>query len=177
METAGQRAEARSQTINRPGVKAVAHCIANGAIAQDTINIHLDASAVAACLDIDQTNLNPSLLAVKSTFTCRRRSQKTKIVAGRARLQPNQTLLKAPRNALPSAEALKPETPIKEIARANRYSDSYAGRLVPLATLSPPLQSAIFDGTLPNHITLETFIRADIPFDWKDREARLRIAM
>ncbi len=172
MESASQRAETLAKAINRSGIKTVAHCLANGVIAQDTIDIHLDASAVADCLDLEQSNLNPGLLVTKTKFTCRRRGQETKIVAGEAKPEPNQTLVKALRNAHAWAEALKSGTPIKDIARANRCSDSYARRVIPLATLSPKLQSAILEGTLPDHITLETFIRADIPLGWTDQEAR-----
>ena len=177
METASQRAEALVQRINRSVIKAVAHCIAEGTIAKDTIKIHLEASTVAACLDLGRTNLNPALLVIKTKFTCRRRGQETKIVAGEATPEPDRTLVKALRNAHVWAEALKTGTPIKDIARANKCSDSYARRIIPLATLSPKLQSAILDGTLADHITLETFIRADIPLDWKDQEARFGIAI
>lgn len=177
METASQRAKALAQTINRSGIQAVAHCIANGVIAQDKINIHLDAPTIADCLDLAHTNLNPDLLVIKTKFTCRRRGQETKIVAGEAKPKPDQTLVKALRNAHAWAEALKSGTPIKDIARANRCSDSYARRVIPLATLSPKLQSAILEGTLPVPITLETFIRADIPLDWTDQEARFGISI
>ena len=177
METASQRAEALAQTINRSGIQAVAHCIADGTIAQNIININLNASTLAGYFDLEQTNLNPALLVIKTKFTCRRRGQETKIVAGEAKPQPDQTLVKALRNAHAWAEALKSGTPIKEIADANRCSDSYARRVVPLATLSPKLQSAILDGTLPDHITLETFIRSNIPLDWQGQEARFGIAI
>ena len=177
METASQRAEALAQKINRSGIKAVAHYIAEGTVAKDTINIHLEASAVADYLDLEQTNLNPALLAVRARFTRRRRGQETKIVAGEAKPQPDQTLVNALRNAHAWAEALKSGTPIKEIAHANRCSDSYARRVVPLANLSPKLQSAILDGTLPDHITLETFIRSNIPLDWQVQEARFGSAI
>ena len=122
-------------------------------------------------------NLNPALLVIKTKFTCRRRGQETKIVAGEAKPEPDQTVVKALRNAHAWAEALKSGTPINEIAHANRCSDSYARRVVPLATLSPKLQGAILGGTLPAHITLETFIRADIPLDWKEQEARFGLAI
>ena len=154
----------------------MAHCIADGTIAQDVISINLESSTLADCLDLEQTNLNPALLVIKTKFTCRRRGQEAKIVAGEAKRQPDQTLVKAMRNAHAWAEALKSGTPIKEIAHSNRCSDSYARRVVPLATLSPKLQSAILDGTLPDHITLETFVRSNIPLDWKDQEARFGIA-
>ena len=177
METASQRAEALAKTISRSGINAVAHCIANGVIAQNKINIHLDASTIADYLDLEQTNLNPDLFVIKTKFTCRRRGQETKIIAGEAKPQPDKTLVKALRNAHAWAEALKSGTPIKEIAHAHRCSDSYARRVVPLATLSPKLQSAILEGTLPDHITLETFIRSDIRLDWQEQEARFGIAI
>ena len=176
LETASDNAVGLVRRINRCGVKVVSHCIANGAIAQDTINIKLDASALAGCLDLEQTNLNPALLAIKTKFICRRRGQETKIAAGEAKPEPDQTLAKALRNAHAWAKDLQSGTPIKDIARANRCSDSYARRVIPLSTLSPSLQAAIIDGTLPNQITLETFIRSEIPLDWKDQEARFGAA-
>ena len=117
------------------------------------------------------------MLVIKTKFTCRRRGQETKIVAGEAKPEPDQTLVKALRNAHVWADALKSGTPIKEIANANRCSDSYTRRVVLLATLSPKLQSAILEGMLASHITLETFIRSNIPLDWKEQEARFGLAI
>lgn len=96
----------------------------------------------------------------------------TRIIAGDQTPDPDQTLIRALRNAHHWAEALKSGKPLKQIAAENACSDSYARRVIPLSTLSPKLQEAILSGSQPENLTLETLIRTHIPLDWVAQEIR-----
>jgi site-specific DNA recombinase len=65
---------------------------------------------------------------------------------------------------------LKSGTALKDIADHEGFSESYVGRIIPLATLSPKIQDAIVTGSQPLELNLETFVRARLPFDWADQE-------
>lgn len=176
LEAASENTNMLVQDIHQKGIMAVCHCILVGSIARNNIHIKLDASALAKLLKLDSDKFNPDMLIINTTFSCRRRGQETKIVAGDAEPVPDKTLVKALRHAQKWSNDLKSGIAIKDIAKAQGCSDSYTRRIIPLATLSPRLQQAILNGSLSDNITLETFIRADIPLDWKDQEARFGLS-
>jgi len=68
---------------------------------------------------------------------------------------------------------LRSGTPLKTIALNQRYSDSYVARIIPLAGLSPRIQTAIVNGDQPTNLTLETLVRAKPPLDWEVQERQL----
>jgi hypothetical protein len=61
-----------------------------------------------------------------------------------------------------------------EIAKAEGVTESYVGRLVPLAFLAPDIVESILAGTQPVHVTTELLTkRVDLPNDWKEQESLL----
>lgn len=172
MEAASQSAVSFVAEIKTRGIASIAPGITSGAIRQGRLTLRLDADLLGKRLHVPADRIAPELLTVSTSFTCRRRGKETRIIAGDQIPDPDQTLIRALRNAYRWAEALKSGTPIKQIAAGNACSDSYARRVIPLATLSPKLQDAIFSGSQPAEMTLEMLIRTRIPLDWTAQETR-----
>jgi DNA invertase Pin-like site-specific DNA recombinase len=61
-----------------------------------------------------------------------------------------------------------------EIAKAEGVTESYVGRLLPLAFLAPDIVESVLAGTQPVHVTTEMLTkRVDLPIDWKEQESLL----
>ena len=61
-----------------------------------------------------------------------------------------------------------------EIAKAERVTHRYVGRLLPLAFLAPDIIASVLAGTQPVHVTTEVLTkRADLPFDWEGQRSLL----
>jgi hypothetical protein len=61
-----------------------------------------------------------------------------------------------------------------EIAKAERVTRRYVGRLLPLAFLAPDIISSVLAGTQPVHLTTETLTkRADLPLTWEEQRSLL----
>jgi site-specific DNA recombinase len=95
-----------------------------------------------------------------------------KIVAGERQPSPDPAMLRALRHAHRWADMLRAGTPLKVIAAREGFSESFVGRILPLATLAPRLQEAIVTGTQPIELNLETLVRTGLPLDWSDQEQR-----
>ena len=158
------------------GASAVATIISAGEVATGRLRIVLDQEGLAMTLDLPAGDLDPDILAIDVPFTCRRRGVEMKIVAGERQPMPDQAMIRALRNARRWADMLKSGTALKDIADREGFSESYVGRIIPLATLSPRIQDAIVTGRQPLDLNLETFVRARVPFDWADQERRFGLA-
>lgn len=71
---------------------------------------------------------------------------------------------------LEARDALKAGTPMSSVAMDAGHHEPHIRTRAPLAFLSPRLQQAILDGTLPPEITLERVLKAKIPLDWDAQE-------
>jgi DNA invertase Pin-like site-specific DNA recombinase len=61
-----------------------------------------------------------------------------------------------------------------EIAKAEGVTESYVGRLLPLAFLAPDIVESVLAGTQPVHVTTELLTkRVDLPMDWKEQASLL----
>ena len=61
-----------------------------------------------------------------------------------------------------------------EIAKAEGVTETYVGRLLPLAFLAPDIVESVLAGTQPVHVTAELLTkRVDLPIDWKVQESLL----
>ena len=113
------------------------------------------------------------LIDFTAAFSCRRRGVEMKIVAGDRQPPPDKAMMRALRNAHRWADMLKSGSALKDVASREGFSESYVGRIVPLATLSPKLQFAIVTGSQPIELNLETFVRTRLPLDWASQERLL----
>ncbi len=158
--------------IRKNGVGDITPAIVSGTLGRGRMGIVLDATGLAEHLGLSPDDLDPALLSIDAPFTCRRRGVEMKILAGERERDADPTLLRALRHAHDWAARLKAGTPLREIARRADYSESYVARILPLATLSPKIQTAIVKGTQPVELTLETLVRARLPMHWSDQEKR-----
>lgn len=63
---------------------------------------------------------------------------------------------------------------LAEIAKREKVTQRYVGRLLPLAFLAPDIIASALAGTQPVHVTAEMMTRrADLPLDWEEQEALL----
>jgi site-specific DNA recombinase len=170
LRAAGEAAQLFARQIQREGIASAAAIICNGTISKGLITIKLARDTLAAQLGCSPDEIAPELLAISTAFTLRRRGMETKIVVGDCKTDPDQTLIRALKNAHRWAEGLKSGKLVKQIAADHDCSDSYVRRIMPLATLSPDLQQSILDGTQSTDLTLETLIRTDIPLEWAAQE-------
>ena len=112
---------------------------------------------------------------IDAPFSCRRRGVEMKIVAGDTQPSPDPAMIRALRNAHLWATDLRGGATIAYIAQRRRVSKSYVARVLPLACLSPRIQTAILNGTQPINVNLETLVRSRLPLGWDDQERMLGI--
>ncbi len=164
-----------AERIDVGGIGVAAPLLASGRIARQSVRLDLDRAALAAAAGLDATSLAEDLLAADQPFACHRRGIETRIVAGDPMPRPDAALLRGLRNAHRWAEALKAGRSLREIASAEGFSDRYIARVVPLAGLSPRIQTAIVAGNQPPDLTLERLVRMRLPLAWPDQERILGI--
>ena len=90
-----------------------------------------------------------------------------------ARLKPvfsDKTLIRTLRDAHLWAGALREGTSLLTIARNTAHHDAFIRTRGQLAFLSPKIQIAIRDGTLPPEVTLKRMLRQPVPLDWITQE-------
>lgn len=139
-------------------------------ITRRTVTMDLDREALATTLTRHPQDLDPNLLTISAPFTCRRRGAETKICAGEHLPTPDATLIRVLADAHRWTAALRSGTPLGEIARREGHADAYIRTRAQLAFLSPRLQTAILDGTLPPQLTTKRLIARSLPLDWSVQE-------
>jgi site-specific DNA recombinase len=171
-EGTAEQARSLVNAIRERGVGAVAPAILSGSLAAGTLRISLHRETVADHLGLVPSELDADLLEIAAPFTCRRRGIEVKIVSGERQPAPDRAMLRALRNAHRWAGMLKAGIALGDIADRDGASESYVGRIIPLATLSPRIQEAIVTGTQPLELSLETLVRSRPPLDWAEQERR-----
>ncbi|WIY25830.1 recombinase family protein [Parasedimentitalea psychrophila] len=161
--------------IKKAGITVVAPMITSGEIARGRIWINLDHISLAEALNLPPSALNSDFFAISALFTCRRRGVEMKIIAGETEPAPDAAMIRALRNAHLWAADLRSGTPLARIAEARGVSKSYVARVLPLACLSPRIQTAILEGSQPVNVNLETLVRSRLPLDWNEQERKLGI--
>lgn len=121
-------------------------------------------------LRVPAKDLAADLCDICAPLQLRRRGVEAKLVVGEAKLAPYATLLKALSTAYQWAQCLKRGMQIKDIAEQTNYSGSLIRQRGKPAFLSPKIQRATRDGTLPPHLTLKQILRRPIPLDWHQQE-------
>jgi DNA invertase Pin-like site-specific DNA recombinase len=171
-EGSAEQATSLANAICERGVGAVAPAILSGTVSTGTLRITLDKEVVAKHFGLAPSELDADLLEVAAPFTCRRRGIEVKIVSGERQPAPDRAMLRALRNAHRWAGMLRSGVALGEIAQRGGASESYVGRIISLATLSPRIQEAIVTGTQPLDLSLETLVRSRPPLDWAEQERR-----
>jgi hypothetical protein len=154
----------------KPGV--LGSLIATGSLAQGRLQLELDATAIAAALEVPIAALSDHLSRISRAFVLRRRGAETRIISGETVPAPDEVLQRTLAEAHLWARALRRGSSLTEIARETRRSEPYIRNRILLAFLAPKLQAAILDGRQPAHLSVAQLIREDIPLEWKE-QARL----
>ena len=144
--------------------------LVRGTVTPKDVRLSLDAKVLSARLGIPTKDLAADLCDVRAPLQLRRRGVEAKLVIGEARPMPDPALTKALSASHQWAKALREGTPLKVIAAAANCTGAYIRKRGQLAFLSPKIQIAIRDGTLPADITLEQFLRQKTPLDWTHQE-------
>ena len=161
---------ALAERLRTEGCKDAAPLIRAVTLDKQKLDIKLDRAAVAAATGLNGTILKQALCNISTTFACKRRGVETRIVAGQAAPEPDQTLIRGLRNAHAWSDALRSGEPLKDRAQRAGHSERYIRRITSLISLAPRLQAAILDGTQPAHLNLETLVRGNIPLDWTHQD-------
>ncbi|CUK10469.1 hypothetical protein PH7735_03452 [Shimia thalassica] len=176
-KTASEACFSLAETIEASGASEVAPLIVSGTIPAGRLQIELSPAALKAKLstklDADVSDFCPHLLQVETPFKCRRRGTEMKIIVGEQRAHPDQTLVRALKNAHSWVEQMKTGVSVKQISTNTSVSESYVTRIIPMAFLSPGIQQAIVSGTQPVALTLETIARTKLPMEWQAQERLL----
>ena len=176
VERISAQATALAETIEAGDTTLLASLIVEGRLAPGEVTLTLSAEALATNLEVPAADLAPRILQITALFTCRRRGVETRIVAGRPKPTPDRTLIRALKNAHAWVAKLKAGETIRQVADAASRSESYVARILPLAFLSPGIQTAIIEGTQPPEFTLEILVRQHIPTDWSAQETQFGFA-
>ena len=130
---------------------------------------------MAQAAQLSAQGLNASLCAINVPFTCRRRGVETRIIAGTRIAAPDQTLIRALRNAHSWSTDLMSGIPLRHLAAREGHAERYMARVITMISLSSKIQGAIMDGTQPVELSLEHLMRGPIPLDWIEQEQRYGI--
>mgnify|MGYP001818185459 CR=1 FL=1 len=144
--------------------------LASGTIAPQEIHLTLDKAVLATSLGVAEHNLATDLCDILAPLQVRRRGVEAKLVIGERRPAPDAILTQALRQAHHWAQALKSGMQIKDLADQTKCTGSLIRQRGKLAFLSPKIQLAIRDGTLPPHLTLKQILRQPISLDWIHQE-------
>ncbi|QFT92863.1 DNA-invertase hin [Roseovarius sp. THAF9] len=150
--------------------KPLRRVLLGGSIAPREIRLDLDPSVLSDALQIPVADLAPHLTSIVAPIGLRRRGVEAKLVVGTAAPTPDPVLLRTLAEAHRWTAALHAGTPLSQIEKNTGHHDSFIRTRTALAFLSPRLQVAIRDGTLPPALTLRQILRMKIPLDWRKQE-------
>ncbi len=158
------------RTLRTHDLDLLRRLLVRGTIAPREIKLNLDPTALAKALQIPVAQLSPDLLVPHAPLRVRRRGVEAKLVIGTPAPDADPVFLRTLAAARRWAAALQTRTCISEVARNAGHHDAFIRTRGALAFLSPKIQTAIRDGTLPAELTLHRMMRHPIPLDWQEQE-------
>ena len=166
LEAAGHLAQA----IRAEEPDLLRRILVRGTLAPGKITLDLDPATLADALNLPADALSPDLPQVSASLQLRRRGVEAKLVLGTPAPVPDPILLRTLAGAHRWVAALRRGTPLARIAHGSGHHDALIRTRAPLAFLSPKMQLAVRDGTLPPEITLHRIMQRPIPLDWQEQE-------
>jgi len=142
-------------------------------LSPDEIKITLDCAKLASASGLAKNSLSHKTLTLTLPFILKKRGVEQKLIIGDKMPEPNQTLIRGLANAHTWLERIRSGETLAAIARTRNVTESYIRSRLPLALLSPKIQSAILNGTQPADLTFEKLIRSEMPMDWQAQEAAI----
>jgi DNA invertase Pin-like site-specific DNA recombinase len=144
--------------------------LVDGIIAPREIRLTLDSTVLAQALRRPAKDLLPDLTHICAPVHLRRRGVEARLVVGTPVPEPDPVLLRSLADAHRWMAALRAGTPLSEIARLAGHHEVFIRTRGQLAFLSPKLQRAIRDGSIPPELTLRQILRRPIPLDWQEQD-------
>ena len=144
-------------------------------IARQSLILARDRDHLSATLGIHQDGLAENIERIVKDLRMRRRGVEAKLIIGEKPAPADPVLLRTLREAHRWSALLKSGVPLGDIAREAGHHDVHIRTRSQLAFLSPKIQCAIADGTLPPDITLQHLVTRTLPLDWTDQERLCRI--
>jgi site-specific DNA recombinase len=141
-----------------------------GTIGPRSLTLNLDRNATAAAFNIDPDALADGIDRIATDLRLRRRGVEAKLTIGETPAPPDATLVRTLRDAHRWTISLKDGVPLGNVALASSHHDVHIRTRSQLAFLSPRLQRAIADGTLPEEVTLQHLVSRTLPLEWNDQE-------
>ena len=148
----------------------IASFLKRAVLHRDRITGHLDAQALAKAFGLDAEDIASETTQFDHAITLRRRGVETRIVAGDFARTVDPVLVRVLAEARLWAKALQSGTSLTDLAAQSGHSEPYLRMRLPLAFLSPKLQTAILDGSQPTDLSVARLIASDIPLDWAEQD-------
>lgn len=139
----------------------------------NSLCIILDKEALAAGLNMSVSNLINERIVILVPFTRRRRGNETRIVIKGASILPDPVLIRILALSHRWLGMLKAGKSLDEIAKKEGYSTTYIRTRMPMALLSPKIQTVILNGKQPPELTADTLARKTLSISWHDQEIEL----
>ncbi|MDI3334797.1 recombinase family protein [Defluviimonas aestuarii] len=158
------------QVLRAPNPDLLRRLLVGGTIGPQKIVLTLDPDTLSDALHLRAEDLSPDLLDLSAPVHLRRRGVEAKLVAGKAEPDPDPVLLRTLADAHCWITALRSGTPLAVIARKAGHHDAFIRTRAPFAFLSPRIQLAIRDGTVPPELTSHRILQRPIPLDWQEQE-------
>ena len=137
---------------------------------RERIEMRLAGDAIAATIRRQVDELVPGLAGFDHAITLKRRGVEIRIFAGAFQRVPDPLLIRALAEAWACAKALRSGTSLAALVAKTGHAEPYLRARLPLAFLSPKLQTAILDGKQPPDLSVATLIASDIPLDWAEQD-------
>jgi hypothetical protein len=155
-------------------IKQDRHCvrqfISRIEIGSDNLSINMNVAQIADAFNLASERINTSQLTLHVPFTKRRRGNETKLVTRNSESSPDKTLIKTLAASHRWLAMLKQNIPFEKIAEREGRSISYIRTRLPLALLSPKIQTAILNGKQPIELTAGKLARMIIPMAFDEQE-------
>jgi site-specific DNA recombinase len=164
------------QRLRKPDPDLLRDLLNTGTIARHEIALELNARSLAGVLDIDASAIASALCTFTVPIQLRRRGVEARLVAGDLAHQPDPVLTRTLLKAHQWVAALHSGTPLSIVAHDAGHHDVHIRTRAPLAFLSPKIQRAICDGSMPPDLTLHRFLTCPLPLDWSEQEKLFGIA-
>lgn len=134
-----------------------------------SIQVSLDAKALAKALDVPLHRLNMDELTIKAAFQMRRRGVELKLHLGVAPPEVDETLVRSIVKARSWLAMITGGKAVGEIADAEGISKRRVQAMVDLALLSPDILEIIATGEQPDGLTLTYLLKGGFPAVWSEQ--------
>ena len=154
-------------------VAAAADLVTRIDLARENVSITLDPNKTAGLLSVDSNRIERDHLTLRVPLRLRRRGVEQKRLIGDMKPEPNPVLVKCLADAHRWVALLKEGKPLADVASQADVDPDYIRKRIKLASLSPRIQSAITSGNHPDHWSILSLIRTQLPLGWEAQERLL----